>query len=604
MKRKLLAAALIAALCLSFGGCSKPENQPTGGDPAASLPAGSVAQEVEADELFTDRDRDDGYSDCVTVTLSDGGCAADGSGVTLSGSTVTVTKAGTYRLTGTLSDGQIRVTAGKEDKVQLVLDGVNVTNGGSAALLILSGDKVFVTLAEGSENALASTGEMTRTEDGSNVDAAVFSKSDLTFNGSGSLTVTCQTSHGIVGKDDLKITGGTYRVTAAKQGMTGKDRLCIEAGSFFIESGTDGLHAKNNDDATLGDIYILGGTFEIRAGNDGLDASRNILIAGGDLTVVSGGGSASVTHTDGMWGGPGGWGGTGTAAATESRKGIKAAENLTVTGGTLRIDSEDDAMHTNGSLAVTGGTLTVASGDDALHADGSLEISGGKLTITASYEGIEGNYITVSGGEIDLTSSDDGLNAAGGNDGSGMAGPWGHGGGFGEAEDASILICGGTLAVNAGGDGIDSNGDLTVTGGTVLVDGPTNSGNGALDYGGKATITGGTVIALGASGMAVNFGTDSTQGAILYGFSGTASAGTQVSIQDAGGKVLASYTSRKTFQSVVISAPGMTVGETYTLTTGGSSVQIRLDSVIYGSGSGMGGMGGGRPGGERPGGRP
>lgn len=604
MKRGILAAALIAAICLGCCACSGPETQPATGDPAASIPAGSVAQEVDADELFTDRDRDDSYSGCVTVTLSDSGCAADGSGVTLSGSTVTVTKAGTYRLTGTLSAGQIRVSAGKEDKVQLVLDGVNVTSSGSAALLILSGDKVFVTLAEGGDNILTSTGEMNQTEDGSSVDATVFSKSDLTFNGGGSLTVTCQAGHGIVSKDDLKITGGTYRVTAAKQGMTGKDRLCVEAGSFVIESGTDGLHAKNDEDATLGDIYLLGGSFEIHAGNDGLDASRNILITGGELTITTGDGSASVTHTDGMWGGPGGWGSIGAATSTESRKGIKAAENLTVTGGTLRIDSEDDALHSNGSLAVSGGELTVASGDDALHADGTLEISGGNLTITASYEGIEGNYITICGGDIRLTASDDGLNAAGGNDGSGMAGPWGHGGGFGEAEDASILICGGTLVVNAGGDGIDSNGDLTVTGGTVYVDGPTNSGNGALDYGGKATITGGTVIAVGASGMAVNFGTESTQGAILYGVGSSAPAGTQISIQDSDGKVLASYTSQKAFQSVVISALGMTVGGSYTLTVGGSSVQITLTSVIYGGGSGMGGIGGGRPGGDRPGGRP
>lgn len=603
MMRKILAAALTAAMCLGCCACSGPETQPADGDPAAGIPTGSVAQEVDADELFTDRDRDDSYSGCVTVTLSDSGCAADGAGVTLSGSTVTVTKAGTYRLTGTLSAGQIRVAAGEEDKVQLVLDGVNITNNGSAALLILSGDKVFVTLAEGSENILTSTGEMTGTEDGSNVDAAVFSKSDLTFNGGGSLTVTCQAGHGIVSKDDLKITGGTYRVTAAKQGMTGKDRLCVEAGSFVIESGADGLHAKNDEDATLGDIYLLGGTFEIHAGNDGLDASRNILIAGGALTVTTGEGSASVTHTDGMWGGPGGWGSIGTTT-TESRKGLKAAGNLTVAGGTLGIDAEDDALHSNGSLAVSGGELTVASGDDALHADGALEISGGNLTITASYEGIEGNYITICGGDIRLTASDDGLNAAGGNDGSGMAGPWGHGGGFGEAEDASILICGGTLVVNAGGDGIDSNGSLTVSGGTVYVDGPTNSGNGALDYGGKAIITGGTVIAVGTSGMTMNFGTESTQGSVLYNLGTTAQAGTQVSIQDSDGKVLASYTSQKAFQSVVVSAPGMTVGGSYTLTVGGSSVPIKLDSVIYGSGSGMGGIGGGRPGGDRPGGRP
>ena len=190
------------------------------------------------------------------------------------------------------------------------------------------------------------------------------------------------------------------------------------------------------------------------------------------------------------------------------------------------------------------------------------------------------------------------MNAAGGNDSSGLAGPWGQGG-FGEATDAYILISGGTLVIDAGGDGVDSNGDLTVTGGVTYVNGPTNSGNGPLDYAGNGKIAGGVFIAVGAAGMAMNFGTESTQGAILCGLNGTAPGGTEVSVADSDGKVLASFTAAKNFQAILISAPGMIKGGTYTVRVGEASGEFTLDSIVNGGGSG-GGPGGGGPGG-RPG---
>lgn len=604
MSRKLFAAFLAAAV-LSMTACTPGEPAVSGTQPTQSG-TDQTATDVPMDisGMFTDRDYEAGYEAAVTVTLSDEGSTADGSGVTVAENIITITQAGTYRLTGTLTQGQVRVSVGEVDKVQLVLDGASVANEAHAALYILSGDKVFVTLAEGSENALASSGEFVQTDENT-VDAAVFSKSDVTFNGSGSLAVLCESGHGIVSKDDLKVTGGTYLVSAAKQGMTGKDSVRIAGGSFTVESGSDGLRSRNEEDTARGYLYIAGGSFRITAGNDGMDASGQILISGGEFTVDTGAGSASVTHSDGSWGGGiggfGGWEDSGnTDTAAESCKGIKAGGSLTVSGGTFQMDTEDDAFHAGGDLTVSGGSLTVASGDDALHADGALNILSGTLDITRSYEGLEGTYITVSGGDITLTASDDGINAAGGNDGSGMAGPWGQPGGFGEATDASILISGGTLVMDAGGDGIDSNGDLMVTGGTVFLNGPTNGGNGVLDYAGEGRISGGTVVALGTADMAMNFGTNSTQGSILCALNGTAPVGTEVKLTDSDGNVLASYVSEKTFQSILISAPGVAVGETYTVYVGEASARITMESVICGNGmGGMGGPGGG-PGGGRP----
>ena len=596
MEQRIFAVILAAALRLSLAGC---DAEPKPAETAPDVTAPAVTLDTAG--MFTDRDLDPGYDSAVSITLSDAGCTG-GAGVAVDGTTVTITAAGTYRLSGKLTEGQLRVAAGEQDKVQLVLEGASVENAGHAALYILSADKVFLTLADRTENALTVSGEFRQTDDNA-VDAAVFSKSDLVINGSGSLAVSCESAHGIVSKDDLKITGGSLRVKAAKQGITGKDSLRIAGGSITVDAGTDGIRAKNTEDAAKGYVYIRGGALDITAGNDGISASSACLIEGGAFEIFTGAGSASVTHSEGQWGGgmwPG-WGGS-TEADTPSVKGIKAGGGLTVTGGSFTIDAEDDALHSNTDLTVTGGSFCVASGDDALHADAALLITGGALDITKSYEGLEGNYITLSGGAITLVASDDGMNAAGGNDGSGMAGPFG---GFGEATDAYIRITGGSLVVDAGGDGIDSNGDLTVSGGVVCVDGPTNGGNGSLDYAGNAKITGGVFVALGSVGMAMNFGMDSTQGAILCSLNGNAPAGTEVAVKDSSGNVLASYTSQKTFQSVLISAPGMEKGQTYTVSAGTVSAEFTLDAIIYGSGSGMGGgpggPGGGRPGGGRPG---
>lgn len=601
--QRALALITALALCLSFTACSEkdPDKDPAG---ETFVQIDSLLPE-DPDELFTDRDYQTDYTDCVTITLSNSGASADGGGVSIDGTTVTVTQPGTYCLTGTVSNGQIRVAAGELDKVQLVLKGVDVTCQGSAALYVLSGDKVFITLEAGTENRLSSNGEFVQTDD-NNVDAAVFSKSDLCFNGTGTLTVNSETGHGIVTKDDLKFTGGTYHVTAASQGITGKDSIRIAGGDFSVTGGTDGFHSKNEEDTAKGYIYILNGKFNITAGTDGMDATSEIRIQGGDFQIKTGDGSASVTHSGGSWGGGmmGGWGGQGSSSSanTASCKGLKADTAIIISGGTFNLDTEDDSLHCGGNILITNGQLTLATGDDGIHADQDLGISGGKITVTKSYEGLEATNIHLAGGEINLTASDDGINGAGGNDGSGMAGPWGQGG-FGAASDSSVLISGGTLIMDAGGDGLDSNGDLTVTGGVIYVNGPENSGNGALDYGGTAKITGGVLVALGASGMAENFGTSSTQGAILVGMTGTAPAGTEVGLKDSKGNVIVSYTSLKTFSSVVISAPGVEKGGTYTIYVGEASMELTMSSIIYGSGAGMGG-GGGRPGGGPGGGRP
>ena len=477
---------------------------------------------------------------------------------------ILITEAGAYVLSGEMR-GTVTVSAGDSDKVQLVLNGVDITGENTAAIYVENADKVFITLAEGSQNTLT----VSSFDGSSEIDAVIFAKDDITLNGTGSLTIV-SANHGIVGKDDLKIAGGTYLITAEGRGIDANDSVRIADGNFTIVSGKDGIRAKNSENSEKGYVLIAGGTFEITAG---------------------GGSANGETHTENMMMGfRGSWNGQVSASTdTASTKGVKASGQLIILDGNIAIDAADDAFHTDGNLTVNGGTLNAKSGDDGMHADSTLTINAGNITISQSYEGIEAAAIVINGGDISVTSSDDGLNSAGGSDQSGF---WRND--MFSSDGSSITINGGSLYVNAQGDGIDSNGDLYVNGGFIVVSGPTSSGNGALDYNGSAVITGGTVIAAGASGMAENFGSSSTQVAILVNLSGSADT---ITVSGADGSALFSGTVEKAYQCVVISSPDLSIGETYTVSNASTSTQVTPSSTISGSGSGMGGFGGGFNGG-------
>lgn len=602
MKKKILAVTIAAALIVScFTSCdnntssdsqaSQAESSTTvSSDSASSATDISSAsdsktsdsgsdsdKQLTADDMFSDRDLSGDYSECTDITLSDSTASCSDSSVTVADGSVTITKAGTYKLSGTFT-GQIIVNAGDSDKVQLVLDNASITKEESAALYVINADKVFITTVKGTENTLSSTGEFASSDDATNVDGAIFSKSDITFNGSGTLNVKCESKHGIVTKDDLKITGGTYNITSASQGLSGKDSVRIAGGIITVTSGTDGIHSENTDDTEKGYVYISGGTLNITSGNDCIDASGTVDIKDGTFTFKAGGGSSEKTTGD----------------STESYKGIKADGVLTISGGTFDIDTLDDAIHSNADVTVSGGTLDISTGDDGIHSGNNTVVSGGEINIAKCYEGLEGQTVTVSGGKVTLTSSDDGINAAGG-DNQGVGGGFGPDS-FSADSEAKITITGGEIHVNASGDGLDSNGDIEISGGTVYVYGPTSNGNGSLDYENNAVITGGTVIMAGSSGMAMNFGSESTQGSILAS-TGNASAGTAVKLTDSSGNVIAEFTPTVSFRTVVISTPDITSDGTYTLTVGDSTQEITMSGYIYGSGMG-GGFGGGQHGGN------
>ena len=540
MKKTFIALMLVLALILSAAGCSLAES--------ADFPKTS--------DYFTNRDLSGEWkeSKAKTIELTD---------------SVTITSEGVYILSGTLADGTITVNAGKDDKVQLVLNGLNITSSSSAAILVENADKVFVTLAPGTENFLTSTGF----DENSDVDAAVYARDDIVFNGTGSLTVT-SFKHGILGKDDVKFASGTYTITAQGRGIDAKDGVAVADGSFTIVSQKDAIRSKNKDEAEKGYVMILGGVFDI---------------------TVGGGSANGAVHTDEMFtGGQGGWSAATANTDTDSMKGVKATGALTVAGGSLTIDAADDALHSDTDVTVYGGSLTISTGDDAMHAGSALTINGGDVNILKSYEGLEAAAITINDGSVSLVSSDDGMNSSGGNDSSGFG--WND---MFANDGSSIVINGGSVHVNASGDGIDSNGDLIVNGGTLVVSGPTNAANGALDANGSLTVNGGTVIAAGAVGMAETFGSASTQVSFLTNLSGA--AGSEIVVKDADGNVILSGTVEKNFSCVVISSPDLKVGETYTVSAGSGDVSVTVNAVSNGSGGGFGGGPGGGFGGSNGG---
>lgn len=596
MKRKirfrlyaLLLAGLTAFSLTGCGGMEEPANVSAaeGGSVDASSDQAAAALEnpLDPEEMFTERDLEGEYdaSSAVTVTLEGSTASCSDPSVTVSDGVVTVTAAGVYILSGKL-EGMVAVEAADTDKVCLVLDGAEISNKTGAAIYAKEADKLFVTLAEGSQNSLSGAGDTTA--DGTNIDGVIFSRCDLTVNGTGSLQIEAAEGHGIAAKDDLVIAGGTLAVNAAGHGLEGKDSVRIAAGQLDITSGKDGIHSENSDETGKGFVYIRGGLLSLVCGGDGISADDCLQIDGGDLSILAGGGNGgnAVTDDDG---------------GIVSAKGLKADEGMCINGGSILVDALDDALHSGGDLAVTGGSLELVSGDDGIHSDKTVTVAGGSVAVTDSYEGIEGNDVVISGGEIRITASDDGLNAAGGNDGSGLQGPGG--GRYGQkeafgAEECSITISGGVLVVNAAGDGIDSNGDLAVTGGETYVSGPENGANGAIDYNGQGRIEGGVLVAVGSAQMAMNFGDGSTQGSILANVSECAARDT-VRLLDAEGEVLADFTPERSFSSVLVSCPGLVQGQTYTLSAGGKETQIVLDELICGTGTGgFGGRDGGRPG--------
>lgn len=578
------------------------------------------------------------------ITLSPDGSTSTDASVRIDGQNVTITQAGTYQIAGTLDDGALIVESGENAKITLVLGGVSIKNSTGAAIQIATADDVTIELQEGTTNVLQSGEEVdiaAATEGEEASGGALQSKADLKIKGKGSLTVLGYLNNGIHCTKDLKIKNGNISVTALGHGIKGKNSVTVSGGTVTVTSGKDGITSDETENEEKGFVTIEDGEIIITSAGDGVSAETTLTVTGGVISIISGGGSANAQQkTDNMRG----WWDFDNSASDDnsaSGKGLKAGKALVISGGSITIDAQDDALHTDGDMTISGGECILSTGDDGAHAALSLTVLGGKITVLTSYEGLEANQITLAGGELDITASDDGINANGGSDGfsGGFGGGFdggrgGMGGSFGgrrndtnkqsgdmtppddnapsgnpptmpgqDAADSAttddttdkqpvLLITGGKITVNADGDGLDSNGNLRVEGGDITINGPANGGNGALDIGtengGSGVIAGGTLIALGTSSMTENFGSTSTQCAFLVTMN-SFGAGETITITDSQGTVLYTGVTVKSANSVVFSSPDLTVGETYTVTIGSTSATVTQSSTVVGNSNGFGG---------------
>jgi hypothetical protein len=505
-------------------------------------------------------DSDDYYfnwknSSYKTIGLNGSSATVMGDGLVVQDSGVTISASGVYEITGTLNDGSIIVDVNKTtDKgtVFLVLNGATIASQTSAPIYIKSTKKAVILLENGTENSV-SDGNGTIVNADDEPSATIFSKADLTLTGSGTLTVTANYNDGITSKDDLKITDGKLNVNAKADGIVGKDSLSVGTGSISIIAGKDGLRSTNDTDDGKGNVVIQSGQFTITAANDAIQASKLLQIDDGKLTLSSGGGypGKSIGGGDNDFPDRPDSNGTVTESTEESKKSLKAGQGVLINGGIINISSYEDSLHSDTDVVINGGSLTLQSGDDGIHAENNLLINNGEITIQNSYESLEGTNITIVEGKINATSTDDGINV--------------------NINTGLLTITGGQVAINAKGDGIDSNGSINMTGGTVYVDGPTENNNGALDYDGSFTISGGTLIASGSSRMAQAPNINSQPSILIY-YSSTQAAGSTITLKDEEGTIVATYTPSKQYDSVVISSPKLSVGSIYTLYSGDTKI--------------------------------
>lgn len=654
----LLAGCAAAVLLFSVAGCSSTDaGEPSIASTAEVLEENASEKSVEyasfeevaaafdASALnleYSKRDMDASFdeSSATKITLSGDSASVSGSGAAAEGSTVTISTAGTYIVSGNLTDGSITVTTSENDKVQIVLNGVKIACSSGPAIDVQSADTCFITLAEGTQNSL-SDGSAFTSED---ANACIYATCDLTINGSGSLDVSGNYRHGIFSKDDLVVYGGSINVSAVEDGLNGKDSVKIGAGDISIDSGADGVKSSKSTNPEKGFVYVSGGSLSIDAEDDGIQAKTYLCIA----------------------------------------------------GGSIEIDAADDALHSDLEGALNGGSTTVRSGDDAFHCETKLEVNDGSFVVETCSEGYEAEQVVVNGGDTNICALDDAMNASaadlsddsessdadtstsapsgepGANaaqpDGSigvpdalssnadsngqqntapqgagqqdsatspelpsddgaqgGQAGeapsglghapdvqgrmerggqaPGGQGGAPGASDSNCLIqINGGKVVLDSQGDGVDSNGNVEITGGTLLVNGPSSDGDGAFDYDGEAAISGGTVLMAGTVGMAQSF-TSGIQAFALVQASGL--AGSVIEATDADGNVIATLTATRAFGCVLVSGAGVSDGDTITVSVDGAATMATASTtgtsgIPTGGPGGMGGMGSGSATGNRP----
>lgn len=482
------------------------------------------------------------YSEEVSIVFADDSVTVDPecTNAEVDGTAVTISAEGTYTVSGSCSDGNITVAKGSGE-VTLILDGLTLTSTTTAPIAAKSSTVVTIEAAEGTVNTLTDTDRSAASPK-----SCINSAGDLILTGSGALVVNGNNKNGIKADGDVTIDSLTLTVNSVDNSIAADNVLTLNGGVITAVS-SEGDCLKADPDAitasTAGNIVINGGSITLNAeAGDGIQALGTVTVTGGTIDITTNGGYKS------------------TLDESVSTKGIKGDSGIAISGGTFTINSCDDAIHSGGDVAITGGTFTIYTSDDGIHSDTALTLSGADITVAASYEGLEGADIVIESGTYSVTSSDDGINAAGTTDTASNPMAVGNG---------TLTINGGTVYVNANGDGLDVNGSVTMNDGIVLVVGSASSGDGALDYDRTFTVNGGTLIALGQSGMAQSV--SGSVGIVAFTTMSSIKSNTLCYVTDGSGNVLFAWSVNKSYNSIVIASDKISSGEGCTLYTGGTA---------------------------------
>lgn len=532
--RKTRSLAIILCLLLLLAGCSGNAGTPGGSENNGVDTDTSIVAPPPAPDASANRPT---RPVTTTVTLADGDIKIEGTGADADGSTLTISADGVYEVSGTLSDGQIVINAPDTAVVELVLSGVNISSSNNSAIYCKNCDDFIITLTENTQNVLNDARAYTYDDVADQEpNAALFSKTDMNIGGSGWLTVNANFHHGISSKDGLVIEGGGYTVTSAADAIRGKDFLVILNGKFELNAGSDGLQASSVDGAEFGYAQIVNGEYTIRACGDAIQAETNLTVLGGTFDIT----------TEGT-----------PAGGSDSQKGLKAGTLLTVENGTFKIISKDDAVHSNVDAKIENGTFHIETGDDGIHADRNLYINGGDINISKCYEGFEGTIIEVNGGKAFINASNDAIGAAAGTpEAEKFTGRGGN-------PNVQVWFNGGEVEAVSGGDTVDSNGNIYVTGGTLRLSSPPYPDyEGSLLCNGDVTISGGDLAAVGCMGVNVYW---EEQPVLWFSHVNEIPKGTVLSIRDESGKALMELTTRDDAVQSAYTSPEFKTGGKYAL---------------------------------------